>query len=310
MLKYTLERFLYGVLTLLIIITITFFLLKILPGSPFNDEKLTADQIAILNEKYGLSDPLPMQYFRYIKNIVTKFDFGKSFKYDNQDVLRKLIVPRLPRTIKVGLFALAIGITVGIILGSLAALNRGNFVDNILIVLAVLGSSIPSFVFAMVLQYTFAVKIPIFPVLYDDTKIISIVLPAIALSVSTISTLTRFVRTELVEVLNSDYILLARAKGLTNAQVIFKHALRNALIPVITIVGPMVLGILTGGVVMDTIFGIPGLGQLMVDGITLNDYFIVLTVATFYSFLFISVVLIIDLLYGVIDPRIRLAGGK
>lgn len=310
MLKYTLERFLYGVLTLLIIITITFFLLKVLPGSPFNDEKLTADQVAILNEKYGLADPLPVQYFRYIKNIVTKFDFGRSFKYDNQDVLRKLIIPRLPRTIKVGLLALTIGITVGITLGSLAALNRGNFLDNILVVLAVLGSSIPSFVFAMLLQYTFAVKIPIFPVLYDDSKLISIVLPAIALSVSTISTLTRFVRTELVEVLNSDYILLAKAKGLTKGQVIFRHALRNALIPVITIVGPMVLGILTGGVVMDTIFGIPGLGQLMVDGITLNDYFIVLTVATFYSFLFISVVLIIDLLYGVIDPRIRLAGGK
>lgn len=310
MIKYTFERIFYGIVTLFIIVSITFFLLKVLPGSPFNDEKLTDDQIKILNEKYGLNDPVVVQYGRYLSNIVTKFDFGKSFKYDNQDVLRNLVLPRLPRTIKVGSVALLIGISVGMILGAISALNRGKFLDNFLTVIAVLGSSIPSFVFAMVLQYTLAVKIPIFPVLYDDKKSISIILPAIALSVGIISTLTRFVRTELVEVLNSDFILLAKAKGLSKSQVIYRHAIRNALIPVITIIGPTVLSVLTGSVVMDTIFGIPGLGHLMVEAINVNDYFVVLTVATFFSTLFIIIMLIIDLLYGIIDPRIRITGGK
>lgn len=310
MLRYTLERIMYGVITLWLIVSITFLLLQFMPGSPFQDDKLSAEQVAILQEKYGLSDPLPMQYFRYMKNIVTKADFGKSFQFDNQDVFRDLVMPRLPRTIKVGSLSMVIGLIIGIILGALAALNRGNWLDNMFVFLAVLGTSIPGFVFAMSLQYYLGVKVQMFPVIYDDGNNLSIVLPAISLSISIISTLTRFVRTELVEVLNSDYILLARAKGLTKTQVIFRHALRNALIPVITIVGPMVLFVLTGGVIMETIFGIPGLGNLMVLGITLNDYFVVLTVATFFSTMFIAVVLIVDLLYGVIDPRIRISGGR
>ncbi len=309
MLRYTIERIFYGFITLFLIVMITFFLLKLLPGSPFNDEKLDASQIAILNEKYGLDKPEPEQFLNYIVG-VAKLDFGKSFTFDNQDVMRDLVLPRLPRTVKVGALALLIGISIGIVLGSLAALTRGTPFDNIIVVLAVLGTSIPGFVFAMVLQYYLAVKIPIFPVLYEDGNPKSVWLPSLALSVYIISSLTRFVRTELVEVLNSDYILLAKAKGLSGSQVIFRHALRNALIPVITIIGPMVLGVLTGGVVMETIFGIPGIGNLMVLGITLNDYFIVLGVSTVMSFMFIMTLLVIDLLYGVIDPRIRLAGGN
>jgi oligopeptide transport system permease protein len=202
------------------------------------------------------------------------------------------------------------GIVLGVIMGALAALNRGKFFDNFIVFLAVLGVSIPGFVFAMGLQYYLGVKIPIFPVLYEDGNFWSIILPAVSMAVGPISSLTRFVRTELVEVIASDYILLARAKGLTRTQVIFRHALRNALIPVVTIVGPMVLSLLNGGVIMENIFGIPGVGQLMVSGITLNDYFIVLTVSTLFSGLFIAVVLVVDLLYGVIDPRIRISGGN
>ncbi|MCK8059338.1 MULTISPECIES: ABC transporter permease [unclassified Fusibacter] len=309
MLRYTLERIVYGALSLWLIVTVTFLLLQMLPGSPFQDDKLTAEQVAILNEKYGLNDPLPMQYWRYMTNML-KGDFGKSFMYDNQDVLKDLVVPRWPRTIKVGSLALSMGVVIGIILGALAALNRGKFYDNFIVFLAVLGVSIPSFVFAMGLQYYLGVKLPIFPVLYEDGNFWSIILPAVSMAVGPISSLTRFVRTELVEVIASDYILLARAKGLTRTQVIFRHALRNALIPVVTIVGPMVLSLLNGGVIMENIFGIPGVGQLMVSGITLNDYFIVLTVSTLFSGLFIAVVLVVDLLYGVIDPRIRIAGGN
>lgn len=309
LLRYTLERILYGIITLWLIISLTFFLLQTLPGSPFNDDKLTAEQIAILNEKYGLNDPLPMQYLRYMRNIL-KLDFGKSFQYDNQDVFQKLMMPRFPRTISVGLLALAIGLTIGILFGALSALNRGNILDTIIVLLAVLGTSIPAFVFAMSLQYFIGVKAGWLPVIFEDGDFASIILPAVSLSVGVISSLTRFVRTELVEVLNSDYILLARAKGLTKGQVIWRHALRNALIPVVTIIGPMTLFILTGSITMEIIFSVPGLGNLMASGITQNDYFIVLTVSMFISLMFISVVLIVDLLYGLIDPRIRIIGGK
>lgn len=309
MLKYTIQRVLYGLITLFLIAIITFFLIRLLPGSPFKDDKLDSKQIAILQEKYGLKDPMPVQFFRYMGGIL-RLDFGKSFKYDNQDVMKDLVIPRLPRTVKVGLLSLLIGVTIGVLLGSIAALMRGTIVDNLVTIAAVLGTSIPSFVFAMLMQYYFAVKLKWFPVLYSDAIPSSIVVPALALSVYSISSLSRFVRTELVEVLSSDYIQLARAKGLSSSQVIFRHAIRNALIPVVTILGPMVLAVITGGVVMESIFGIPGVGDLLIKSIVENDYFITMGVSIVYSFIFIVVVFIIDLLYGVIDPRIRLTGGK
>lgn len=297
-----------GIITLWLIVSLTFFLLQFMPGSPFNDEKLDESQIAILNEKYGLGDPVPVQYMRYMSNVI-RLDFGTSFRYDNQDVYEALIMPRLPYTIQVGGLALAMGVFFGIILGSIAALNRNNPIDHITVLISILGASIPSFVFAMAMQYYLGVKLGWFPVFFTKGEIASYILPAVAIAISVISSLTRFMRTELVEVLGTDYILLARAKGLKRSTVIFRHALRNALIPVITIVGPMTIGVLTGSTIIETIFGIPGVSFLMVEGIRLNDYFVILGVATFYSALFIAVILIIDLLYGVIDPRIRVAGG-
>lgn len=309
MLKYVLERILYGIITLWVIVSVTFFLLHFLPGSPFNDEKLDAEQIAILNEKYGLDDSLPVQYVRYMSNVV-RGDFGVSFVYDGQDIYNKLILPRLPITIQVGGQALIFGVSIGIVLGAAAALNRGKFWDSTTIVIAILGASIPSFVFAMFMQYYLGVKVQLLPVIFSKGVWVSTIMPSVALGIGVISSTARFMRTELVEVLNSDYILLARAKGLTGRAVIVKHALRNALIPVITIIGPITVGLLTGSTIMEQIFGIPGVSFLMVSGIMQNDYFIILGVATFYSLLYIGVILIIDLMYGVIDPRIRLAGGK
>jgi len=309
LLKYTLQRVLLGVLTLWLIVSATFFLLQFMPGSPFNDEKLDAEKLAILNEKYGLNDPLPVQYARYMGRVI-QGDFGVSFVFDNQDVYEKLILPRLPVTAQVGGQALVFGAIIGIIFGSLAALNRNNPLDQIIVVTAILGVSIPSFVFAMTLQYFLGVKLGWFPVVFVKGKWISSVMPSFIMSLWVISSLTRYMRTELVEVLASDFILLARAKGLTGSQVIYRHAIRNALIPVITVIGPLTISLLTGSTVIEQIFGIPGVSFLMVQGIMQNDYFIILGVATFYSLLFISVILITDLMYGVIDPRIRLAGGS
>jgi oligopeptide transport system permease protein len=302
------QRIIYGLITLWLIISVTFFLLQFMPGSPFNDDKLTPEQVQILKEKYGLADPLPVQYVRYMSNVVTG-DFGVSFKYDKQDVFQKLIMPRLPITVQVGSQAMIVGTLVGIFLGAVAALYRGKFWDNFVTVIAIIGVSVPSFVFAMLLQYYAGVKVQLLPIVYQEGVWYSTMAPAIAMALGIIASTSRFMRTELVEVLASDYILLAKAKGLTRPQIIYRHAIRNALVPVITILGPITIGVLTGSTVMEQIFGIPGVSYLMVQGIMQNDYFVILGVATFYSVLFIAVILIVDLLYGVIDPRIRLAGG-
>jgi oligopeptide transport system permease protein len=293
-------------LTLFLVVSITFLMLQFLPGSPFNDEKLSEEQKIILNEKYGLSDPLPVKYARYMGNVM-KGDFGLSFKYDKQKV-SDLIIQRLPITVKVGTQALFMGVLIGIILGAIAAIKRGTSIDHITIIIAILGVSVPSFVFGSLMQLYLGVVIPIFPVVYN-MSFMSTIMPSISLMLYVISSTTRFMRTELVEVLNSDYILLARAKGLKRSVVIVKHAIRNALIPVVTIVGPMTVTLLTGSTVIEKIFGIPGVSFLLIEGVTLNDYFVILGVATFYSALYIAVIFVVDLLYMVIDPRIRLQGG-
>lgn len=306
MIKYVLERLMYGLITLFLVVSITFLLLQFMPGSPFNDDKLTEEQLVILNDKYGLDDPVPMQYARYMKNVFTG-DFGVSFQYNNQEV-SEMIAARLPVTVRVGGQALIFGALVGIFLGALAALKKNTVIDHATILVAILGVSVPSYVMASLMQYYLGVKAGLLPVVYNET-IASTIMPTLALSLFVISSCARFMRTELVEVLSTDYILLARAKGLSRTHVIYKHALRNALIPVITVLGPMTISLLTGSTVIEKIFGIPGVSFLLVEGIQKNDYFVILGVATFYSALYITVLIIIDILYGIIDPRIRLSGG-
>ena len=317
MFKYILKRLGYMAVTLFLVLTVNFLLLQLLPGSPFDGEKKTEAQIAILEEKYGMNDPIPVQYARYLKGVF-QGDFGTSFKLQNQEVT-DLVLTRIPYTIKPGALALLIGIIIGITLGAIAAMKRNSWADHMITIISVLGVSIPSFVLAAFLLYFFLTKLGWLPVIYqpademrgvtmwDEFK--SLILPAISLSVPVIASLMRYMRSELIEVLNTDYILLARAKGLTKAQVIVHHALRNALIPVITVVGPMVVSIMTGSLVVEKFFGVPGLSNLLLNSVTMKDQFLTLGIAFFYAFLYVIVILIIDLLYGVIDPRIRLAGG-
>ena len=317
MFKYILKRLGYMAVTLFLVLTVNFLLLQLLPGSPFDGEKKTEAQIAILEEKYGMNDPIPVQYARYLKGVF-QGDFGTSFKLQNQEVT-DLVLTRIPYTIKPGALALLIGIIIGITLGDIAAMKRNSWADHMITIISVLGVSIPSFVLAAFLQYFICTKLGWLPVIYqpademrgvtmwDEFK--SLILPAISLSVPVIASLMRYMRSELIEVLNTDYILLARAKGLTKAQVIVHHALRNALIPVITVIGPMVVSIMTGSLVVEKFFGVPGLSNLLLNSVTMKDQFLTLGIAFFYAFLYVIVILIIDLLYGVIDPRIRLAGG-
>ncbi|EJL1587266.1 ABC transporter permease [Staphylococcus pseudintermedius] len=307
MLRYTLKRLLYMVISLFIIVTITFFLMKLMPGSPFNDEKLSEQQKTILNEKYGLNDPLPVQYGNYMKNVV-KGDFGNSFQYDNQPVW-DLIKPRLVPSFQMGLFAMVIGVILGVILGVIAATRQNTWVDYLATFISVIAISVPSFVLAVLLQYVFAVRLQWFPVAGWE-GLSTAILPSLALSAVVLATVARYIRAEMIEVLSSDYILLARAKGNSTARVLFGHALRNALIPVVTILVPMLASILTGTLTIENIFGVPGLGDQFVRSITTNDFSVIIAITLLFSTLFIASIFIVDVLYGLIDPRIRLQGGK
>ncbi|MFE7063477.1 oligopeptide ABC transporter permease [Sutcliffiella sp. NPDC057660] len=308
MTKYLLQRILYMIITLFLIASFTFFLMKLMPGTPFTmQEKMTEAQKAILFAKYGLDDPVPVQYAKYILSLA-QGDLGISFQYDNRSVT-DLIMQRIGPSAQLGFQAMLVGTIIGIFLGVVAALRQNTWVDYGSTVLAVLGKSIPSFVFAGLLQYYIAVKLGWFPVAFWNGWEYT-VLPTIALSMFPIAIAARFMRTEMIEVLGSDYITLARAKGASSFDIAFKHALRNALIPVVTVLGPLAVSLMTGTLVIEKIFAVPGLGEQFVRSITTNDYPVIMGTTLFFAALFILIVLIVDILYGVIDPRIRLAGGK
>lgn len=296
-------------ITLFVIATATFFLMQLLPGSPFNElgGKMTEAQEQILLEEYGLNDPVPVQYAKYMLGMV-QGDLGVSFQYDNRSVT-DIILDRIGPSAHLGAQALIIGSILGIILGMIAAIRHNTWVDYSSNVLAVIGISIPSFVFAGLLQYYFAVQWRIFPPSFWEGPIYT-VLPTISLLIFPMAICARFMRTEMLEVLGSDYIELARAKGVSNSSIMFKHALRNALIPVITVLGPITVSLMTGTLVIEQIFAVPGIGEQFVRSISVNDYPVIMGTTMLFSVLFILVILIVDLLYGMIDPRIRITGGK
>lgn len=296
------------IITLFLIASFTFFLMKIIPGTPFsNASKLSETQLTIMKDKYGLDEPVPVQYANYMTNIL-KGDLGVSFQFNNVGVT-EILSNSIGPSAQLGFQAMIVGTLIGIVLGVIAALRQNTWVDYSSTFIAVLGKSIPSFVFAGLLQYYIGVKLGWFPVAFWRGPEYT-VLPTIALAMFPLATAARFVRTEMIEVLESDYITLAKAKGASWFEIAFKHALRNALIPVITVLGPLVVSLMTGSLVIEKIFGIPGIGEQFVKSIQVNDYPVIMGTTLLFAVLFVVVILIVDLLYGVIDPRIRLAGGK
>jgi oligopeptide transport system permease protein len=296
------------IITLFFVISITFFLMKLIPGTPFNNaEKLSASQLEIMKAKYGLDQPVPVQYVRYLVNM-TKGDLGVSFQFNNTPV-SQMIADRIGPSAILGFQAMVVGSILGIILGVLAALKQNTWVDYLATFIAVIGKSIPSFVFAGLLQYYIAVKLGWLPVMFWNGPQYS-VLPTIALAMFPISIAARFMRTEMIEVLGSDYITLAKAKGASYFQISVKHALRNALIPVVTVLGPLAVSLMTGSLVIEQIFGIPGIGEQFVKSINVNDYPVIMGTSILFAALFVFIILVVDILYGIIDPRIRVAGGK
>lgn len=307
MIRYIGKRLLISSATLLVILTLLFILLEFMPGSPFNDEKLTEEQRIMMYEKYDLDKPMPQRFAKYMKNIVLHGDFGNSYTIQKNVPVMELLKDRLPISVRLGLQSLLFGSLIGLLLGTIAAIYRNSKIDTLTTIFAVVGVSVPSYVFALGLSYVLGYKLHLFPFTYDIYKPFeSSILPTLALSMFVIATVARFMRTELVEVLGSDYILLAEAKGLDTVKVISRHSLRNALIPAITVLGPLTVGLMTGSLVIERIFGIPGLGDLLVTAISVNDFNLVVAISFFYSLFYILMMLFIDIMYGVIDPRIRI----
>ncbi len=304
--KYTLKRLMTSLFTLLVILLVLFILMQLMPGSPFNDEKLNDDQRLALYAKYGLDQPVVTQFFRYVGNML-KGDFGVSYNISKNTPISQLIQTRLPISIRIGGCAVAIGAVLGLFLGLLAALKHDTVWDSIATVISVIGVSVPSYVFALGLSYYFGFKLRWFPMLYSAKAAMqSGVLPSVSLSMFTMASIARFTRTEMLEVLGSDYMLLAESKGISGAALIFRHALRNALIPIITVLAPLIVDLMTGSLVVEKIFAIPGVGSLLVNAIQSNDYNVVIALSFIYSAMYIGIMLVVDILYGVIDPRIRL----
>ena len=307
-LKYVLKRVFFMAITLWLIATITFFLMQLLPGTPYtNQERLSPETIAMLNQQVGLDKPVIVQYGIYLSNLL-QGDFGISFQFKNQPVAH-LLAGRVGPSLQLGLQAIIFGTVIGTILGTISAMKQNTWADTSYTLVAILGRSIPNFVFAVLLQYIFAIRLHVLPIAKWDGFIYTI-LPTIALAMSPLADSARFIRTEMVEVLHSDYVELARAKGLSRWETAFKHGLRNSLIPLMTLLGPLAVALMTGSLVVENIFAIPGIGEQFVKSITTNDYPTIMAVTILYSFMLIFVILVVDLLYGLVDPRIRVSEGS
>ena len=302
MTKYIIKRLLLAVLTVFIICAITFFLMHAIPGGPFNREKaLDPATIAALNARYNLDKPLVVQFGIYIKELF-KGDFGVSLK--NGREISSIISESFPISCKVGLRAISIALICGTVFGSIAALMRNKWPDRVIVFLSTLFTAVPSFVLATLLLLVFCIKLGWVPVWSPNNP--SYVLPVIALSAYPMAYITRLSKTSMLDALSQDYIRTAKAKGLSNFKILFKHALRNAILPVVTYVGPMLAGLMTGSFVVEKIFTIPGLGRDFVSAINQKDYTLIMGTTIVLATLIIVANVIVDILYKIIDPRIKL----
>lgn len=305
MLKLIFRRFLEAIPTLFALITVSFFMMRLAPGSPFTGERnLPPAVLANIEAKYHLNDPIWMQYLDYLKQLAVG-DFGPSFKYKDFSV-NELLSQSLPISIELGLYAFIVALVLGVTLGVIAALKQNSWIDYLTMTLAMTGVVIPSFVKAPLLVLIFAIFLNWLPAGgWNDGALRNLILPVTALSLAYVASIARIMRGSMIEVMNSQYIRTARAKGLSTMDIVFKHALRPAMLPVISYLGPAFVGIITGSIVIETIFGLPGIGQLFVNGALNRDYGMVLSLTILVGVLTIVFNAIVDILYAVIDPKIK-----
>jgi oligopeptide transport system permease protein len=305
LLRYALLRLLGAIPTLLLVIVLAFLMVHAAPGGPFDAERtLPPDIEANIAAAYHLDEPLHQQFFRYISGVL-QGDLGPSYRYRDHTV-GELIGSAFPLSLKLGASAMLLALTVGVLLGSLAAIRRNTALDRLLMAIAMTGISIPVFVIAPVLVLFLAVKLQWLPAGWSGNEgIARFLLPVVALALPQIAYIARLTRASMIDVLASDFVRTARAQGLATSAIIRYHALKPAMLPVLSYMGPAIAAILTGSVVVEEIFGIPGLGQFFVRGALNRDYTLVLGIVIFYASLVVLLNLVVDILYGAIDPRIR-----
>ncbi len=302
MVKYIAKRLGLSVVTLWVLVTVVFVLVRRLPGDPFSSDKLTPQILENLNRYYGFDKPLFQQYITYLGNLL-RGDLGFSIKYANQTV-NSIIFSAFPNSFDLGIRSLTLALSFGLVLGIIAALNRGKKLDFVCILIAIVGTSVPDFIMGALLQYLFGIKWGLLPVA-QYTSFAHTILPSVALGFYTLAMVSRIMRSSMLEVVSQDYIKTAKAKGISRFRIIWKHQIRNAINPVITIMGPVVAAVLTGTFVIESIYAIPGMGKFYVESIQSLDYTLILGMTVFYGAFLILANLIVDVLYGMVDPRIR-----
>lgn len=316
MFKYILGRIGAMLLTLFLVMTLSFWVIRLMPMSIFENPEVSPEIQAQLEAEMHLDKPMVVQYYYFIEGIVTRGDFGTSVKVRPGLDVFQILSNRIPPTVVLNVFSLLISLPLGIIVGTVAALKCNKMTDNVLSFLIVICISVPSFVFASLMQYCFTYAWPIFPTLYNSqatnfgAQLYSMVLPIIALSLNPIASIGRYLRGELIETLSSEYLLLARTKGLTRTQATVFHAFRNSLVPIANTIIPMITGIMGGSLVVEKMFAVPGMGGLLIDSILAGDHFLTVALLIFYSAISLFTILVVDISYGIIDPRIRVGGGK
>ena len=304
MLRYALRRFVTSVVTLFLVITITFFLMQLVPGEPMLGENINPEITERLLERYGYDKPLGEQFVNYVTGLFTG-EMGYSLVVKSGEPVFEIIAERIPISVELGLIALAIAICLGIPLGVLAAMKHNSLFDRCFIFSASLFVSVPSFIMTIALMLVFGVWLKLLPIAYLDSWQ-SYLMPVFGMAIYPMCSLARLTRTTMLDVIGQDYIKTARAKGLSTPKIMFKHALRNACIPVVTSLGPQIAGILTGSFVVEKVFAINGIGRFFVTSITARDYPLIMGTTIFYALLLIGCNYLVDLAYGLIDPRIKL----
>ena len=300
--RYILKRLIISLFTVWVLVTAVFFLVRAMPGDPFLSDKLTPEIREHMMRYHGFDQPLYVQYLRYLGKLI-QGDLGVSMYYNGLPI-RQMIAEAFPYSADLGIRALLLATAVGISLGIISALQRGRTLDYVCIIIAILGVSLPDFVTGYLLQYFFALKLKLFPVaLWRGFRYT--ILPTVALSFYTTALLTRMMRASMLEVVGQDYIRVARAKGLSTVQILWRHQLRNAILPVVTVLGPVTAAILSGTFIIETIYAIPGMGKYYVNGIQNLDYSQILGMTIFYGTFLILANFLVDIIYGFIDPRIR-----
>lgn len=304
MLRYAIRRLVTSAITLFLVISLTFFLMQAVPGGPFLGENVNPEVSQRLLEKYGYDKPIMTQYVNYMKALFNG-DMGVSMVVKSGEEVTEVIKTRFPISLKIGLMALVLALFIGIPLGSLAAMKHGTMFDRIFIFFASFFVSVPSFIMTVALMIVFAVWLQVLPVAYlMDWK--GYIMPIAGMCINPMFTLARLTRTTMLDVIGQDYIKTARAKGLSSLKITFKHALRNAVIPVVTTLGPLIAGIITGSFVVEKVFAIAGIGKYFISSISARDYPLIMGMTIFFATLLIFCNYVVDLLYGMIDPRIKL----